>query len=332
MDAECLRCPQGIMKNGLPVRLARSGLLAAACFFLFSGCSKEKASADKSFQDDPAAHRLYTQMVETMRKATTLSWVSDYRLEARGQTIGHATYKIWLKKPNYARVEATPADRAEPSGILVGDGDYFWTYWPQEKPRYGWEHTGKYAEEYEKYRHTFYMKERTPRGQHSIAHQTGNLGAGMSMTIIDPSTFHGYTDSLQPYLDGVRRTGTEPVGDEPCDVVEVSFMKHQRSWYLWLSRKDHLPRKLKEIVRVSYDIIAEETWSDVTINGDVPNDRFVWAPPPGWKQWRIPNIEEGLLKPGTPAPDFELASVDGGRLKLSNFRGQIVWLNKWRCG
>lgn len=267
-----------------------------------------------------------------MRKATTLSWVSDYRWEARGNTLGHATCKIWLKKPNYARLEATRAGQAEPDGILVGDGDHFWIYLPKEKPRYGWEQTGKHAGEYEKYRSTFYMKERTPRGRHSIGHQTDKLGAGMSMTIIDPSTFHGYTDSLQPYLDGVRGIGTEPVGEEPCDVVEMSFMKHQRSWYLWLSKHDHLPRKLKQVVRVSYDIISEETWSDVTINGDIPDDRFAWSSPQGWKEWRIPDIEEGLLKPGTPAPDFELAAVDGGKLKLSNFRGQIVWLNKWRCG
>jgi peroxiredoxin len=112
----------------------------------------------------------------------------------------------------------------------------------------------------------------------------------------------------------------------------VSFMKHQRSWELWLSKRDHLPRKLRQVVRVSFDIIAEETWSNVTINADISNDRFVWSPPPGWKEWRMPNIEEGLLRPGTPAPDFELAAVDGGRLKLSNFRGQIVWLNRWRCG
>ena len=46
----------------------------------------------------------------------------------------------------------------------------------------------------------------------------------------------------------------------------------------------------------------------------------------------MPDIEEGLLKPGTAAPDFELAALGGGKLKLSNFRGQIVWLNKWRCG
>ena len=37
------------------------------------------------------------------------------------RTLGHATYRIWLKKPNYARVEATAVDNPDRSGILVGD-------------------------------------------------------------------------------------------------------------------------------------------------------------------------------------------------------------------
>jgi hypothetical protein len=312
--------------------VARNTLLAGCLFFLVPACSREKIAADKTAQNDPAAHALYTQMVEAMRKATTLSWVSDYRWEAKGDTLGHATYRIWLKKPNFVRLEATPSGGAEPSGILVGDGDYFWIYWPKEKPRYGWEREGKYAAEYEKYRSTFYMKERSPLGRHSIGHQTDKLGAGLAMTIIDPSTFHGYTDSLQPYLDGVRGLGSEIVGEDACDVVELSFMKNQRTWRLWLAKKDHLPRKLQQVVRVSYDINFEELWSAVAINAEIPNDRFAWSAPGDWKEWRIPPIEEGLLKPGTPAPDFDLAAPDGSRVKLSNFRGQIVWLNKWRCG
>jgi hypothetical protein len=76
----------------------------------------------------------------------------------------------------------------------------------------------------------------------------------------------------------------------------------------------------------------EESWSDLSVNHAVPNDRFAWAPSPDWKEWHLPKIEEGLLKPGAQAPDFELASEDGGTIKLSNFRGQIVWLNKWRVG
>ena len=108
------------------------------------------------------------------------------------------------------------------------------------------------------------------------------------MPIIDPSTFHGYTDSLQPYLDGVKGLGTEKVGDEDCDKIEVSIMKHQRSWYLWLSKRDHLPRKLKQIVRVSYDLVMNEEWSSVTINADIPDTMFAWKPPEGWTEWKMP--------------------------------------------
>lgn len=316
----------------MPARFVPAALLAAACGCWLAGCSRAHAPASQTFQDEPAAHALYTQMVDAMRSATNLSWAGAYRWEFRSQSGGPATYRIWLKKPNYARLEAVPPGQTEPSGILVGDGDYFWIYWPQEKPRYGWEQKGKYAEEYEKYRRTFYLKERTPPGRHSLGHEVGYLGAGIGMTIIDPSTFHGHTDSLQPYIDGVRGLGAETVGTEPCDGVEISFMKHQRSWYLWLSKRDHLPRKLREIVRVSSEITIEETWSNVTLNAEIPSAQFVWSPPPDWKEWRMPDIKEGLLKPGTLAPDFELAAAAGGRLKLSNFRGQIVWLNKWRCG
>jgi hypothetical protein len=152
------------------------------------------------------------------------------------------------------------------------------------------------------------------------------------MTILDPSTFHGYTDSLQPYLDGVRSLGTEKVEDEECEIIELSIMKHQRSWFLWLSSSDHLPRKLKEITRVSYEIVTNEQWSDVTLDADLPDKLFIWKPPVGWTQWRMPSPEERLLQPGTPAPDFELASAGGEPIKLSDLRGQIVWLYIWRAG
>ena len=192
----------------------RAGLLAAACCCWFVGCSQEKTPAGKSFQDEPAAHKLYSQMVDTMRKATNLSWVSDYRWEARGQTLGHATYRIWLKKPNYARVEATRGGPSRTQRHPGGRWGLFLDLLAQgEAPLRHGRTNGKYAEEYEKVPPQL-LHERADPGRATIpsAIRVGQLGAGIAMTILDPSTFHGYTDSLQPYLDGVRSVGTETGG------------------------------------------------------------------------------------------------------------------------
>jgi outer membrane lipoprotein-sorting protein len=289
--------------------------------------SQEEESGAAVFPDEPAAHALYDKMIEAMREADSLSYVSHYRWEAQGRTLGDCTYRAWLKKPNQFRIETESATRGE-GGTLVGDGKHLWIFWPQGRPRFSSED----PEEGEATRLNSYMKKVTPLGGHSIGHEVVFLGAGMSMTILDPSTFHGYTDSLQAYVEGVRSLGTEKVGDEECDKIEVSIMKGQRSWYLWLSKRDHLPRKLKQIVRVSYDIVSNEEWSAVTLNADIPETKFAWNPPDDWTQWRLPSPEERLLKPGTEAPDFELASIDGQSIRLSDYRGRIVWFYVWRAG
>jgi outer membrane lipoprotein-sorting protein len=333
-------------------RSKRRAATMATCFLcgfglVIIGCSKKQSpekvalhTADKtnakteSFQDEPAAHALYNQMIEALRKADSLSYVGHYMWETKGQkrgdlVLGECTYRMWLKKPNYFRVE-TESSRGK-GGILIGDGNNLWIYWPQGRPRFSSEESDE-SEAEKKARFTCYMKKSAPLGRHSISHEVGLLGAGLCMTIIDLSTFHGYTDSLQPYLDGVKNLGTEKVGDEQCDKIEVSIMKHQRSWYLWLSQRDHLPRKLKEITRVSYDIVTHEQWSAVTINADLPETLFAWKPPEDWTQWRLPSPEERLLKPGVKAPEFKLVSAEGKQIRLADFRNQIVWLYIWRAG
>jgi len=278
------------------------------------------------FEDEPEARALYDKMIETMRQAESLSYTSEFSREKKGRKIDPSTYTILMKKPNYFRVDTINSKGVE-GGTLIGDGDYLWIYWPGNRPFFSKEDRASY----EKSKTNVYMKEATPLGKHSIGHKDHLLGAGIGM-IIDPSTFHGYTDTLVPYIDWVRGMGKEKVGDEECDVIEVSFMKHQRSWYLWLSRRDNLPRKLKEIVRAANNIIVHEEWSQVTINAEIPVEKFAWAPPEGWQQWSLPGPEEYLIKPGQEAPDFELLTADGGKVKLSDYRGKVVWFYIWRAG
>ncbi|MHC4400539.1 MAG: DUF2092 domain-containing protein [Planctomycetota bacterium] len=280
-------------------------------------------------ENDPAGRALYDGMIAAMRAADTLSFKSEYRVKAR-RLDTRSSYHMWLKKPNHFRMEAFRFAQDEPSGVLVGDGDHLWIYWPKGCPflllgsedRSEYDQAGKNA----------YFTKPTPQGRHSISHEAGLLGSGIIMTILDLSTFHGYTDSLQPYLDAVARRGVEQFGDEECDVIEVSYMKGQRTWKIWIARRDQMPRKLEETVRVANTIRAEEIWTDVNVNEAIPDEKFAWKPPEGWKEWSRPKPEENLLKPGTKAPDFELLSTEGKPIKLSGYRGQIVWFYIWRAG
>jgi peroxiredoxin/outer membrane lipoprotein-sorting protein len=305
------------------------GLLNGCGFVIVPVSAAEVKSVASVFPDEPAAHAIYNQMIEAMRKADSLSYVGHYKRETRGMVVADCTYRVWLRKPTYFRVETESLSQGK-GGILVGDGSTVWIYWPEGRPQFQQEE----PKDYQATQLKSYMKKPYQAGGHAIAYEVvfAGAGIGMSVPILDPGTFHGYSDTLQPYLDGVRSTGTGKVGTEDCDKIEVSFMKGQRTWHLSLAKKDHLPRNLKQIVRLGHDIVTHEQWSLVTQDADIPQTMFAWKPPEGWKEWRLPNLAERLLEPGTEAPDFELASADGGRVRLSGYRGQVVWLNGWRAG
>lgn len=295
--------------------------------------SAQGSSEAPKFKDDPKAHAAYDQMVKAMRKANSLSWQSEYSNTFGGQPSGKASYKVWLQKPNYARIEASDPNQKGARGILVLDGKNMWKWWPNGKLQYPFEMKGSRAEFFKAHSKTFYGHHPVSGvGRHSLGHEIGELGTAISMSILDASTFHGYTDSLQRFIDGVRFIEPKTVGGEKCKGIEISIMKGQRSWYIWLSPKDGLPRSIRQIVRVSKELIMDETWSNVAINKPIKKDLFAWKPPKGWVAWKMPEIEEGLLTAGTEAPDFELTSIDGTKIKLSDFKGNIVWLNFWRCG
>ncbi len=314
------------MRNRFAEFMMILGLTFGFMFFPFTALSQEKDPSDTLFEDDPFAHSLYDKMNQALLDAQTLSYQSLYHLEMPNLPPIICQYKLWMKKPNYARMEAYTMGSLR--GILVGDGDYFWIYWPNGRPKYNYED----LDEYVKTRFNVYTKVLSPLGHHSLAHMIDKLGAGTVMTIIEPSVFHGYIDPFDYYLDGVRSLGTEKINQEDCDIIEVSLADGQRIRQLWLSQEDHIPRKLKETIKLGQNLIKDEVWTDIAINQQMEDDKFSWKPPEDWKEWQLADFRQGLLKPGTEAPDFDLKLADGKRFKLSEQRGKVIWLMFWRAG
>ncbi|MHC4537694.1 MAG: redoxin domain-containing protein [Planctomycetota bacterium] len=274
-------------------------------------------------KDEPAAHALYDKMIETIRQAESLSYES---VCSGGPEERNTTYNILLKKPNYFRVEIS--NFLSGHSTLVGDGDNLWFYWKGIRPFSAHED----SDSYEKTREKVYIKKAIPIGRYSIKEQINLLGMAWFVSILDPSIFGGHTDSLASYIDGIRSRGTDYVKKEECEVIEVSFMKAHLTRYFWISKKNHLPLMIKEIARLVNNKVEVEEFSDMTLNARISQQKFTWSPPEGWRQWEKPGPDDILLKPGTEAPDFELLSVDDNKIKLSDYRGKIIWLYIWQCG
>jgi peroxiredoxin/outer membrane lipoprotein-sorting protein len=287
---------------------------------------QQQKSSETTFKDAPQARALYKKMNETIRKAETLSYESSRREMFGGDQQQPWTYKVWMKKPNFFYVEMID-ENGKNHGILVGDGEYAWSFWPNGRPWF----KGEDYDAYQKSRLKVYMNEPAPPGKYSIGYAK-ILQKSVGPIIINPAVFQGINDTLEPVIDWMQNCGTEKIDGEDCHLIEVSYANHQRSQYFWISKRDNLPRKLKDVVRANEDSNTQELWSKVKLNDEIPQEKFRCTPPEGWKQWHPPKPEDRLLKPGQQAPDFELLSIDGSKIKMSDYRGKVVWLNFWRVG
>jgi peroxiredoxin/outer membrane lipoprotein-sorting protein len=316
------------MSNGI-VRHTLLILAGLAYLILTSACGgapQRQEPSNPIGRDQPEARALYNKMIGSIRKAETLSYESNLREEVDGDKWDPWTYRVWMKKPNFFRVETVTKDGTK-HAILVGDGGHAWSYFPNGRPWFSGEDRGAY----EKSRSDVYVKEPAPPGKYSIGYSIA-LKKSNCFPILNPSVFQGINDTLEPLIDSIRSLGAEKVGGEDCDVIEISHMNNQRSYYFWISRRDNLPRKLKDVVRTKGEHITLEVWSRVTLNGQIPMEQFKWTPPKNWNQWHPPAPEDRLVKPGRQAPDFELLSAEETTIKLSDYRDNVVWLIFWRVG
>lgn len=273
--------------------------------------------------DVSKSYPLFSDMIQALHDAQTMYYVADISRK-KGNREYKNTYKVWLKKPNSVRIEGYWNDKLV--GTMIGDGENFWFFWAGHRPLRSSEDPVQY--ELTKY-NSYYRLDVTP-GMHSIWHIVNRTGCGKM--VFQPSWFHKCPDPLDTDIDSVILHGKEKIDDETCDYLEVSYLDHQRSRYFWLGKNDKLPRKVKEVTRVYYDIITEEHWHNLKVNVDMPDSLFIWKPPEGWVEIVDQSMESRLLEVGTAALDFSFQTMKGEVFTLSEQKGKIVLINFWRVG
>ncbi len=310
-------------KHNFWITAAVIGVVLESWALYVVGASPEHWRPAMIVKNEPAAHALYCEMIDTLRRAESLS----YNSVCSGPDYRASNYSVSLRKPGYFHVGAANG-LSKKCNVLLGDGESMWMYWLGDRPFLSFDT----YETHKATRAKVYITKAAPPGRYSVGRDISLLGLTWFATILDPSIFHGYADPLEPYIDGARSRGPDDAGGENCDVIEVSYMDAQLTRYFWISRRDQLPRQVKQIDRRAENIVRVEEWSQVKLNSAIPQQKFVWSPPDGWRQWNAPGPDDCLLKSGREAPDFDLLSADGGRIKLSDYRGKIVWLFVWRAG
>ena len=148
------------------------------------------------FPDEPAAHAMFNQLIETLQKAESLSYLCRATCVTKGEPRRAVNrYRVWLKKPNFARIEAESQfddpklaefvrNRGSQS-VLVDDGKTFWIYWPKGRPLFN----SEYADIYEKTRLNSYLKDSATSDKASLWEEIGHMGIGYPC--FDLSLFHG---------------------------------------------------------------------------------------------------------------------------------------------
>ena len=150
------------------------------------GSPKPSDPSDPASMDQPEARALYGKMIEAIRSAKTLSYESRLREEVDDEKWEPWTYRVWMKKPNFFYVE-TLTKEGENHGILVGDGQYAWSYWPNGRPWFSGEDRGQAYIKYQKTRFNVYMKE-PASGKYSIGYSVV-MKKSNCFPVLNPSVF-----------------------------------------------------------------------------------------------------------------------------------------------
>jgi outer membrane lipoprotein-sorting protein len=163
-----------------------------------------------------------------------------------------------------------------------------------------------------------YMK--MPKGAEAGA-MMGNFGAGL---VIDAHALNS--------LGKIEHAGSEAIDGVLCEVLKGEMEKNEVK--LWIQPNFLIRRTSMKMGEGPSAGSMQSTLKNVVTNKVVPAATFVFAPPKGATEMKMPSpadYDAKLVKVGKLAPKFTLAAPTGGTVSLENtLKGKkAVLVNFW---
>ncbi|MDR3711101.1 MAG: hypothetical protein P4L33_22590 [Capsulimonadaceae bacterium] len=294
-----------------------------------------KSPVQSSIGGDPEALAVYREMIAAFRAAQSLSFEirSEHRYWLADESVTGMT-RLWLSKPNQLRQESFDSSGALYATSVVSDGRLL-GYWYGKRPKYEGEEEDAYQRTCE---NAYYQRDVDMGSTYPFLNDTAQVLRMMPfIQAVEPGLFFRREPPRNRLIVAYRSYGTEVVDGQICDIVEIemSIETPHRSTRIWIARSDRFPRRAIETWAGAMEWTTTEEWRNVSPIAEMPDGTFRWEPPDGWTRWSLAP-DAGLIAPGTPAPDFDVALLDGGKLNPAKLRGWKValalgwgWVAAW---
>ncbi len=286
----------------------------------------------------PDGPNLMKALAAKCDNAQRYSWEGELLVEGKKanspwQLLSQAKVKLAIadKGRSYLRIEPLQQDEY----WLISNGQKSWAYLPQRK---------QYTEE----------------ESATLASDAGDAGDDQETQGDNPDQSHGvaetYARLIVPTISAAYKNAR---GIAPRPNAELKIGKQKVSWPAVLISTKPDDQKTNDLIEFALDpghtglgrmvwvnihekapepfyIRTTVLFSSFSISEDVPDSLFTFDPPKKAKLVEtLPILGfEGSAVLNHPAPDFELKTGAGEKVRLSDYRGKVVLLNFWAtwCG
>ncbi|MFC1760978.1 hypothetical protein ACFL6U_02735 [Planctomycetota bacterium] len=266
------------MRSPLKIGMLLFALVLLAEVWVLHTLNRSPAQwhASMVVKEQPTARARYETMRQTLAQLRSLS----YRSLCSGPDRRATHYQVQYRGLGHFRIKVGNVMTGKTT-TCVYDGNDLWIHWPGTRAYWAIDKHGNHETNKEK----VFIRTSMRTAENSVKTVINHLGMAWYSLILDPSQRFQLPTERHSKIDGIRLRGTDRIRGEPCDVIEISYNRAETTQYIWISCADHLPRRIKEIVRPENNRVTVEEWSKIKQNPPLLPQHFTWSPPANWTPW-----------------------------------------------